>query len=196
MLKINNLFKIIKDSDIFTRCFCSICIPNSWPFHHWPAPQQQLANNINFVAKVTTAAAAARAPATATATVAAAIVSFQGCCCCCCCVVSTLTRRLISFCVWASNLIAFQLPLTCAWQQYVTEPALVAATVAAAAAAVAAANCAAATVLFVAAYLSLSPRKQQQLASKSAQQQRQLATNCQATRMRRQKSCSCHKGDT
>jgi len=35
----------------------------------WPAPQQQLANNINFVAKVTTAAAA--------------IVSFQGCFCFC-----------------------------------------------------------------------------------------------------------------
>jgi len=34
----------------------------------WPAPQQQLANNINFVAKVTTAAAAA-------------IVLFQGCLC-------------------------------------------------------------------------------------------------------------------
>lgn len=185
MLKINNLFKIIKDSDIFTRCFCSICIPNSWPFHHWPAPQQQLANNINFVAKVTTAAAAARAPATATATVAAAIVSFQGCCCCCCCVVSTLTRRLISFCVWASNLIAFQLPLTCAWQQYVTEPALVAATVAAAAAAVAAANCAAATVLFVAAYLSLS---RQENSSNWPVNQRNNSGNWQQTA--RQHACA------
>jgi len=131
---------------------------------------------------------------------------------------------VISFCVWASDLIAFQLPLTCAWQQYVSSSSNSSGTCCCRTALMLlllplllllppwlivpqiTANCAAATVLFVPAYLWPKTKQQQRQwpvnqwsnsnSNSNCNGKRQLATNCQATRMRRQKSCSCHKGDT